>query len=569
MVSAFKPLWRLWDRGTLGGGITQRHVGQPIGVKHPIQLLAAMCGTIRFAMNFDHYPSHYPLQAGQFLPSHLLLFHVSHPSMRSLPHQLTMPSIVLPVLFAITLVAIALFSLSKGLSYPSPTEFSSAASECPVNIPGFEHHGDCNLLCRPAAWTDIVVFYLGNYVAHAATIVTTPGESPAHTLTTFLIALLWPGGGVRKGLEAILSGAIFARTELERAARSGALCAVVKRPDAGTAYQLTATKTGHPQTSYGTMPRYAGTESQRRPILNTSPWPRKRASFCSTKVHGFCSLPEGYDLVMVPPWARFEDDKDLAPFYRHMWPFTCGSRPPDPHTTICSSHSLVEILVSVIQFAFAMATLFRTRGDQVALYGYAAPGLTILPYAWMSLINLLGHVVRPHYDTMFIVHSPDLEDLRGNFGVTGTVGRLAKETRGINSTWRYWWVSPGAKQEDTIDDLRRLGPVEDNISMALLSLGVSIVSVILTYIFSLLLAGQTPLHQHVLVLIWLVCGVFYGTQFGSHTFYIGQKPIIDGSQLQFFPYFTPLAVGFAIFGLAAVWSMLMEFGICFEIPVSR
>ena len=489
------------------------------------------------------------------------------------PSSVTMPNNVIPVVFIITLVAIALFSWSKGLSYmyPTPAEFSTATSECPVNIPGFEHHGDCNLLCRPAAWTDIVVFYLGNYAAHAATIITTPGESPAHTLTTFLIALLWPGGGVRKGLEAIFSGAIFARTHLERAARSGALCAVVKYPDAGTAYQLTTTKTGHPHTSYGTILRYAETESQRRSILDASPRRRKGggASFWSTRVHGFCSLPEGYHLVMVPPWARFEDDKDLAPFYRRMWPFTCGSRrPPDPHTTICSSHSLVEILISLIQFTFAMATLFRTRGDQVALYGYAAPGLTILPYAWMSLINLLGHLVRPHYDAMFIVHSPDLEDLRGNFGVRGTVGRLARETREINPMWMHWWVSQGAKREDAIDNLGRLGPVEDNMSMALLSLGVSVISVFFIYIFSYLLAGQTPLHQHVLVQLWLLCGVFFGTQFGSHTFYLGREPIIDASQLQFSPYFTLPAMGFAIFGLAAVWSMLMEFGICIEIPIS-
>jgi len=134
--------------------------------------------------------------------------------------------------------------------------------------------------------------------------------------------------------------------------------------------------------------------------------------------------------------------------------------------------------------------------------------------------------------------------------------------------WMHWWVSPGAKQEDAIDDLRRLGPVEDNMSMALLSLGVSVISVFCIYIFSYLFAGQTPLHQHVLVLIWLLCGVFYGTQFGSHTFYVGRDPIIDASQLQFSPYFTLPAMGFAIFGLAAVWSMLMEFGICIEIPIS-
>jgi hypothetical protein len=39
------------------------------------------------------------------------------------------------------------------------------------------NHGDPNLLCRPSRWTDIATFFLGNYIAHAATIMTIPGES--------------------------------------------------------------------------------------------------------------------------------------------------------------------------------------------------------------------------------------------------------------------------------------------------------------------------------------------------------------------------------------------------------
>jgi len=74
-------------RGT-GGRVPNPCHWRPDGLyvahQHPIQLMAAMRGTVRFTMDFNYYPSHCPLQTGQFLPFHALLFHVSQPSTRSL-----------------------------------------------------------------------------------------------------------------------------------------------------------------------------------------------------------------------------------------------------------------------------------------------------------------------------------------------------------------------------------------------------------------------------------------------------------------------------------------------------
>lgn len=105
---------------------------------------------------------------------------------------------------------------------------STSAADCPVDIPGFIHHGNCHLLCRPAAWTDILIFFLGNYVAHAATVVSTPGQSTLVTVFVIVMALLFPGGGVRTGMTAIRSLAKFASSDLQMAARAGALYAVVR-----------------------------------------------------------------------------------------------------------------------------------------------------------------------------------------------------------------------------------------------------------------------------------------------------------------------------------------------------
>lgn len=101
-------------------------------------------------------------------------------------------------------------------------------SQCPLNVPNISHHGDCNLLCRPAIWADFIVFYLGNYVAHAATVIIRPGRSIFASLVTVIAALLFPGSGIFHGLEAILSFAVRAPTNLQMAARAGALCAIVR-----------------------------------------------------------------------------------------------------------------------------------------------------------------------------------------------------------------------------------------------------------------------------------------------------------------------------------------------------
>jgi hypothetical protein len=111
--------------------------------------------------------------------------------------------------------------------------FFGPAWGIPINTtivvpPDASNHGDRDLLCTPPKWTDIAIFFLGNYVAHAATIVTSPGESTLSVAIATIYALLFPVTGVVRGVKAIMSRAILGNTDLEKAARAGALY-VVKR----------------------------------------------------------------------------------------------------------------------------------------------------------------------------------------------------------------------------------------------------------------------------------------------------------------------------------------------------
>ena len=106
---------------------------------------------------------------------------------------------------------------------------ASIASNSNITLPvGTTNHGQPGLLCLPTKWTDIIVFFIGNYVAHAATIRLEPGTSIVDTVLAIIWTLLIPGSGVQRGVRGILSRAKFGKTDLQIAARAGTLCQVIR-----------------------------------------------------------------------------------------------------------------------------------------------------------------------------------------------------------------------------------------------------------------------------------------------------------------------------------------------------
>ncbi|KAI9781970.1 MAG: hypothetical protein M1839_005563 [Geoglossum umbratile] len=281
--------------------------------------------------------------------------------------------------------------------------------------PKASNHGDPNLLCLPAAWTDIVVFLLGNYVAHAATIKTLPGESPIGVMIAAVAALLFPMAGAVRGLDAIMSFAILGANDLEKAARAQALCMVKKTEGSSrpTGTFLTTAFRGVSELldlmvrSFRTLTRTHGVRGQSNKYNNIA--------LFSTKVHGRFHIPErfreNYALVPVSWYAKFQHEETVNQSPRKNslnWVASQFKEPRKSTTTLSCNYNLVKVLIALGQVVYATATLYRTRGNQIARYGYSAFGLTVAPYALMSIVNLIGNIMCPEYPAMYLVWSKDM-----------------------------------------------------------------------------------------------------------------------------------------------------------------
>jgi hypothetical protein len=83
------------------------------------------------------------------------------------------------------------------------------------------NHGDPNMVCTHATTNSIALLLFANYVAHAATVKSYPAFST-------LLALVFPSSRIIRVMNALVH---MKGTELQKAARAGALCMVVRSPD--------------------------------------------------------------------------------------------------------------------------------------------------------------------------------------------------------------------------------------------------------------------------------------------------------------------------------------------------
>jgi hypothetical protein len=262
---------------------------------------------------------------------------------------------------------------------------AAALKNITIALPeGTTDHGDPGLLCFPTGWTDLFTFYLGNYVAHAATVKFLPGEKVKDMIPTVVISLLFPAFGAFRGIISCLSGAVFVKKgdPFKMAVRARALCMVIRginwTPAAGDEVRdviirhipeegkVVDTNGKYPESLHMAYTDILGTESLEGEIaisVFSTPWAWNTMagdiSANGREIYGDPEVPEGYELVIVP-W-----DAIVAP--------THGSSVQDP---LFTSKGGLKAMFAVIQALFAIVTLYQAREIRSP---YSDRHLSVLP----------------------------------------------------------------------------------------------------------------------------------------------------------------------------------------------
>ncbi|EED14731.1 pogo transposable element, putative [Talaromyces stipitatus ATCC 10500] len=307
--------------------------------------------------------------------------------------------------------------------------------------PGVTYNPQTNVWCTPTTWTDVASFFLGNYISHAATVISFPGEPVSVTVANMVLSIFFPSSGAGRGVLAILRHAAFYKDPIQQALRSRALCMVVRSPDwkpasgetlrslsflskelrdeTGEKYEAYKLMSGCLHFAYSAhkneeVEQYVKElEAYHDPIelkVESPTWLERGANSTrleivgpNYQVFGTYQLPEGYELAYVPANAIIEsispsnDSSDHKPY-------------PKSDFKLSSVYSFSSALISIIQIIYALTGLYRSRGDQVTKYGYAAFSFTVLPYVIMSFVNLLGNLVTPRYSTLYLIRTEMMDE---------------------------------------------------------------------------------------------------------------------------------------------------------------
>lgn len=376
-----------------------------------------------------------------------------------------------------------------------------------------------HVYCERTTWYSVCWFLFSNYVLHALSVRSLPGENTYSATAFKLCCLLIPYTGLRRGLCLISRASNFAGNDLQCAARANALCMVIRtadwRPRDGdtvdgcqinivdsapndgppsnpkygnlikirtceTAKSMKSTKSNKSidTTISAEKKRLRGLDStvamnawryrnrlrieikdlyQRPPCQNmiekigrvlietyrfsTQNPTDAIVSQENLKLQGYCELAPGYALSCIPA--------DMKIYPKHITKVTDSTlRTPldtsrlgdSAETRIASTHDVPRVIFSIGQTISGGYALYKARGPQIERYGFAAFGLTVIPYLLISIVNFFGALFTSEYETIFLVHSTTMDEMieRGGRldGVIGTIHPPIGGSLGLNDKTR-------------------------------------------------------------------------------------------------------------------------------------
>lgn len=292
------------------------------------------------------------------------------------------------------------------------------------------NNNDPKVHCDRTHWYDIYWLFFANYIFHALSVRSLPGES-FYTATAFkLCCLLIPYTGLRRGLCLISRAGNLAGNDLQAAARATVLCMVIRKPDwrprvgdEVSGCQMEVQSTGaniapasDPEENKKDTLKQAGifesgssseqviagdnnglqiqiidlyspplrvgiVDRVTNAVVKTHRF-RSKTPSCSivdhgsVKVQGLCRLSEGDALAYVP--ADMKVYPRNSPASNNSSPVIL-SKDLCSQTRLASAHNFPQILFSLTQTISGASALYRACGSQIERYGYAAFGLHRAP----------------------------------------------------------------------------------------------------------------------------------------------------------------------------------------------
>lgn len=77
--------------------------------------------------------------------------------------------------------------------------------------------------------------------------------------------------------------------------------------------------------------------------------------------------------------------------------------PPAVPLQLSCNYSFLTATAGIIQVLSGSMEIYHAWERQIPRFGYAAYSLTVVPYLFMSVINLVGAMCQPQYPAMFLV----------------------------------------------------------------------------------------------------------------------------------------------------------------------
>lgn len=206
---------------------------------------------------------------------------------------------------------------------------------------------------------------------------------------------------------------------------------------------------------------------------------------CRATIHGQSYLPNGYRFAYVP-------NTSALVFRQQLIGNTENGTTEDTYKILtgglAASFNVSRAIISLVQAIWAIITLYYSRGNQAERYGYAAFGLTVAPYAYMSIINLAATCITSSYRAIYMVRTSLMREAESKGGKF--VGEVAD-------------LDLGLIQVEGSQSLSR------NVTMGI-GLLLSFIPLIITSVLSRLQAGSSSTLQRGFTMAWLVTGIFGG-----------------------------------------------------------